>query len=150
MATVSVTQPWTYALELPRDPSAPAIARAMLRAVLRERGVEELVDDAQTLAADLIVGAPVRGGDTLRLRLQGYGRGRLRMTVGGHVVELPEPEPYAASSAIPIGCETCVALEVALQKAEARCAGGEDAVHAGIALRRHFRNTHWLPECAAG
>ncbi|MCF3103992.1 hypothetical protein IPZ58_20700 [Streptomyces roseoverticillatus] len=144
MATVSVTQPWTYALELPRDPSAPAVARAVLRAVLKERGMAELADDAETLTAELIVSAPAHAGDALRLRLRGDEGGRLQVSVGGHIVELPEPERPAASSASPARCETCAELNAALRAA--RRTGGEEAVHAAIALRRHFRNTHRLPE----
>ncbi|MGK5546976.1 hypothetical protein ACSNOH_19915 [Streptomyces sp. URMC 127] len=150
MATVSVTQPWTYALELPRDVTAQAVVRAVLRAVLKERGMVELAGEAETLAAELILGAPAHAGETVRLRLRGDEGGRLQMSVGGHIVELPEPEPYAVPSASPAGCATCAELEAARREAEARCGGGEEAVHAAIALRRHFRNTHRVPQGTAG
>ncbi|PSJ26209.1 hypothetical protein B7P34_24010 [Streptosporangium nondiastaticum] len=150
MATVSVTQPWTYVLELPRDPSALAVARATLRAVLTEHRMTELADEAKRLTSELIVGAPAHAGDTLRLRLRGDEGGRLQVSVGGHVVELPEPERHAASATPLAGCATCAELKAAWRQAEARCSGGDEAVHAGIALRRHFRTTHWLPQGATG
>ncbi|CAM5549824.1 hypothetical protein [Streptomyces abikoensis] len=151
MATVSVTHPWTYALELPRDVSAQAVVRAVLRAVLKERGMAELADDAETLTAELILGAPAHAGETVRLRLRGDEAGRLQVGVGGHIVELPEPEPYPVpSAASPAGCATCAELEAARREAVARNADGEEAVQAAIALRRHFRNTHRIPQGAAG
>ncbi|MFF7729877.1 ATP-binding protein [Streptomyces sp. NPDC008001] len=147
MATVSGSQPWTYTLELPRDRSAPVVARALLRTALRERGMEELVDEAESLALELIVGAPAHVGGAVRLRLRGVEGGRLQVSVGGHIVEVPEEH---ARAAVPLtGCRECAALEAARREAEVRY-GGERAVDAAIALRRHFRTTHRLPEGAAG
>ncbi|GGX70826.1 hypothetical protein [Streptomyces hiroshimensis] len=149
MATVSVPLPWTYTLELPCDPSAQAVARAVLRAVLGERGMTELADAAETLTAELIANAPAPAGAPLRLRLRGgEGGGRLQVSVGGHIAEVTERHARAASSVSLVGCKECAELEAARREAVAR--GGEGAVDAAIAVRRHFRNAHRVVEGATG
>ncbi|WP_058044500.1 hypothetical protein [Streptomyces roseifaciens] len=149
MATVSASQPWTYTLELPRDASAQAVARAVLRAVLGERGMTELAGAAETLTAELIATAPAPAGATLRLRLRGgEGGGRLQVSVGGHITEVAEQHARAASTVSLVGCKECAELEAARREAEA--CGGDRAVDAAIAVRRHFRNAHRLAEGAIG
>ncbi|QLE72009.1 hypothetical protein FGW37_10690 [Streptomyces rectiverticillatus] len=147
MVTVSASRPWTYTLELPRDPSAQAVARAVLRAVLSERGMAELTGAAETLTAELIATAPAPAGAPLRLRLRGgEGGGRLQVSVGGHITEVAEEH---GRTAVPLaGCRECAALDAARREAEVH--GGDKAVDAAIAVRRHFRMTHRLPEGATG
>ncbi|MGK5732690.1 hypothetical protein [Streptomyces sp. URMC 124] len=147
MATVSGSQPWTYTLELPRDASAQAVARAVLRAVLGERGMAELTGAAESLAVELIAAAPAPAGGTLRLRLRGGERGGgLQVSVGGHIAEVSEEH---GRTAVPLaGCRECDELDAARRKAEVH--GGDEAVDAAIAVRRHFRMTHRLPEGATG
>ena len=57
MATVSPEKPWSYSLNLPRDPRSARIARITLRGVLISHELDELVDDAERLTSELVTNA---------------------------------------------------------------------------------------------
>ncbi|MBB5117428.1 ATP-binding protein [Streptomyces eurocidicus] len=71
--------------------------------------------------------------------------------VGGKTLwfELSAPagEPRGSSSVSPLGCGECVHLDAERRRLVAD-EGGEKAVDAGIAVRRHFRSAHLLPKGA--
>ncbi|MBC9717579.1 ATP-binding protein [Streptomyces sp. TRM66268-LWL] len=89
MTTVSPHPPYsawlpgTYTLQLPHDPRAPGIARALLRMVLEAHGRAELVADAQLLGSELLTNAHLHtaGPYALRLGPGGADRGRVRVAV---------------------------------------------------------------------
>ncbi|PAU45068.1 ATP-binding protein [Streptomyces albireticuli] len=92
MATVSAPPPWTYTLELPRDPRAPGIARATLRAVLGGHGMRELADTAELLVSELVTNAyrHTDGPSSLRLRgVEGLEGQRLRVSVWDTSPDVP-------------------------------------------------------------
>ncbi|MGW1073900.1 ATP-binding protein [Streptomyces sp. NPDC002537] len=100
MATVANPQPWTYTLELPRDPRAPGIARATLRTVLVRHGMRELLDTAELLASELVTNAYVHTAGPSSMRLRGTGEETLRVSVWDTSPRVPalfgeaKEEPY--------------------------------------------------------
>ncbi|MEU5418953.1 ATP-binding protein [Streptomyces sp. NPDC020667] len=81
MATVANPQPWTYTLELSRDPRAPGIARATLKSVLHGHGMPELADTAQLLASELVTNAYVHTEGPSSMRVDGEEGDHLRVSV---------------------------------------------------------------------
>ncbi|MEV4440220.1 ATP-binding protein [Streptomyces sp. NPDC049577] len=81
MATVSPQRPWSYTLELPHEPHAPAIARVTLRSVLGRHGMAKVAETAELLACELVTNAYVHTNGRCSLRLQGWEDGRLRVSV---------------------------------------------------------------------
>ncbi|MCX5533489.1 ATP-binding protein [Streptomyces sp. NBC_00006] len=75
--------PGTYALQLPHDPRAPGIARALLRMVLEAHGKAELVEPAELLSSELLTNAHLHttGPYTLRLGPGVADPGRVRVAV---------------------------------------------------------------------
>ncbi|MGW0706689.1 ATP-binding protein [Streptomyces sp. NPDC002643] len=53
----TVSPSWTCALRLPRDPRAPGVARATLRAVLGPHDLAELTPTAELLTSELLTNA---------------------------------------------------------------------------------------------
>lgn len=89
MATVSAPPPWTYTLELPRDPRAPGIARVTLRAVLDGHGMQELSDTAELLASELVTNAYEHTDGPSSLRLRGLEGRWVRVSVWDSSPVLP-------------------------------------------------------------
>ncbi|MDT3396947.1 hypothetical protein RKE29_09860 [Streptomyces sp. B1866] len=56
-ALIPFTEPWDYHLEVPRDPRAPGIARAVLDAVLTAHHLSELASRAVLLTSELTTNA---------------------------------------------------------------------------------------------
>ncbi|MFC5724362.1 ATP-binding protein [Streptomyces gamaensis] len=82
MVTVSASQPWTYTLELPRDPRAPGVARTTLRTVLQRHGMPALIDVAELLTSELVTNTYVHTDGPCSMRLRGDPQGeRLRVSV---------------------------------------------------------------------
>lgn len=89
MATVSPLPagpglfPGAYTLQLPQDPRAPGIARALLRLVLETHGRAELVEDAELLGSELLTNAHLhtKGPYALRLSPGVSDPGRVRVAV---------------------------------------------------------------------
>ncbi|MET9835610.1 ATP-binding protein [Streptomyces sp. NPDC006385] len=79
MATVS--PPWAYTLQLPRDPRAPGIARSTLRTVLAAHGLTDVTPTAELLAAELLANAHRHTAGPYALRVRPMGPGRLRVAV---------------------------------------------------------------------
>lgn len=77
----TVTPPWVYSLQLPRDPRAPGIARTTLRAVLAAHSLAELTPTAELLAAELLANAHLHTAGDYGLRLRAVGGGGLRIGV---------------------------------------------------------------------
>lgn len=101
MAMATVTPPWAYTLQLPRDPRAPGVARSTLRTVLRVHGLGALTETAELLASELVTNAYVHSTGEYSLRLRGAGRQRVRLGVWDSNPYIPEPfnrcaEPPAA------------------------------------------------------
>ncbi|MGW2188987.1 ATP-binding protein [Streptomyces sp. NPDC001719] len=154
MATVANPQPWTYTLELPRDPRAPGIARATLKSVLHGHGMPELTDTAQLLASELVTNAYVHTEDPSSMRVDGEEGDHLRVSVwgsdrghaGGKVLwfELSPEGRRVRESASPVGCGECAGLEAVRRKAVASGAAQRAVEEATIAVRRHFRDAHLL------
>jgi anti-sigma regulatory factor (Ser/Thr protein kinase) len=77
----TVSPPWTYTLQLPRDPRAPGIARATLRTVLAAHDLGTLTPTAELLAAELLANAQLHTTGPYALRLLGRQSGRLTVAV---------------------------------------------------------------------
>ncbi|MFZ3557624.1 ATP-binding protein [Streptomyces sp. BH055] len=75
--------PGTYTLQLPHDPRAPGIARALLRLVLKAHGRDELAEDAELLGSELLTNAHLHttGSYALRLGPSAADPGRVRVAV---------------------------------------------------------------------
>lgn len=91
MATATVTPPWAYTLQLPRDPRAPGVARATLRTVLRVHGMARLAETAELLAGELVTNAYLHSKGAFSLRLRGAGRQRIRLGVWDTNPHIPAP-----------------------------------------------------------
>ncbi|WP_116211743.1 ATP-binding protein [Streptomyces olivoreticuli] len=89
MATVTKPQPWTYTLELPRDPRAPGIARATLRSVLDGHGMPELVETAELLTSELVTNAYVHTEGPSSVRVEGEEGDHLRVSVWDTCPRIP-------------------------------------------------------------
>lgn len=74
----TVSPPWAYTLQLPRDPRAPGIARATLRTVL---SAHDLTPTAELLAAELLTNAHRHTRGTYALRLLSTEAGGVRVAV---------------------------------------------------------------------
>ncbi|MFE0457019.1 ATP-binding protein [Streptomyces sp. NPDC058914] len=77
----TVTPPWTYSLQLPRDPCAPGIARTTLRAVLAAHSLADLTPTAELLAAELLANAHLHTTGDYGIRLRAAHGGGLRISV---------------------------------------------------------------------
>ncbi|MEV6180831.1 ATP-binding protein [Streptomyces sp. NPDC052015] len=77
----TVTPPWAYTLQLPRDPRAPGIARTTLRAVLAAHSLADLTPTAELLAAELLANAHLHTTGDYGLRLRAAHGGGLRIGV---------------------------------------------------------------------
>ncbi|MFI9629074.1 ATP-binding protein [Streptomyces sp. NPDC052042] len=91
MATATVSPPWAYTLQLPRDPRAPGVARATLRTALRVHGMPELVENVELLASELVTNAYLHSEGPYSLRLREAGRGRVRLGVRDTSPHIPAP-----------------------------------------------------------
>ncbi|MGH4033979.1 ATP-binding protein [Actinomycetota bacterium Odt1-20B] len=83
--------PGAYTLQLPHDPRAPGIARALLRLVLEAHGRTELVEAAELLGSELLTNAHLHTSGPYALRL-GPGAadpGRVRVAVWDGDPEIP-------------------------------------------------------------
>ncbi|MFJ5225324.1 ATP-binding protein [Streptomyces sp. NPDC088400] len=94
MATVS--PPWAYTLQLPRDPRAPGVARSTLRHVLDAHRIKELADTAELLASELVTNAYQHSDGPYTLRIRAFGPYRLRVGVWDGNPEIPPPFNGAA------------------------------------------------------
>ncbi|MCC3766690.1 ATP-binding protein [Streptomyces sp. UNOC14_S4] len=81
MLTVPTAEPWTYTLELPRDPRAAGIARDTVRAVLDRHGMRELGDTAALLTSELVTNTYVHTAGPASVRLHGDEDATLRVSV---------------------------------------------------------------------
>ncbi|MFI1800091.1 ATP-binding protein [Streptomyces sp. NPDC020379] len=99
MATVAKPQPWTYTLELPRDPRAPGIARATLRSVLHGHDMPELAETAELLASELVTNAYVHTEGPSSMRVDGEEGDHLRVSVWDTCPRIPALFGGAASGA---------------------------------------------------
>ncbi|MFF3731253.1 ATP-binding protein [Streptomyces sp. NPDC002476] len=99
MVSATVSPPWTYTLQLPRDPRAPGVARAMLRSALRLHGMPELVENAEMLASELVTNAYLHSSGPYSLRLRKAGRGRIRLGVRDTSPHIPAP--FRRSAGVP-------------------------------------------------
>ncbi|MFC3573261.1 ATP-binding protein [Streptomyces yaanensis] len=75
MATVS--PPWTYTLQLPRDPRAPGVARATLAA----HDLTQLTPTAELLASELLANAHLHTNGPYALRIHSAASDRLTVAV---------------------------------------------------------------------
>ncbi|HBF83645.1 MAG TPA: hypothetical protein DD420_28085 [Streptomyces sp.] len=91
MPAATVSPPWAYTLQLPRDPRAPGVARSTLRAVLRAHGLAALTDTAELLASELVTNAYLHSKGAYSLRLRGAGRQRVRLSVRDTDPHIPAP-----------------------------------------------------------
>ncbi|MFF9350707.1 ATP-binding protein [Streptomyces sp. NPDC014734] len=91
MASATVSPPWTYTLQLPRDPRAPGVARAILRTVLRVHGMAELIEIAELLASEMVTNAYLHSSGPYSLRLCDAGRSRIRLGVRDTSPHIPAP-----------------------------------------------------------
>lgn len=91
MVSATVSPPWTYTLQLPRDPRAPGVARATLRAALCLHGMPGLVENAELLASELVTNAYLHSTGPYSLRLREAGRGRVRLGVRDTSPRIPAP-----------------------------------------------------------
>ncbi|MEU1307966.1 ATP-binding protein [Streptomyces cinnamoneus] len=91
MATVSASQPWSYTLELPRDPRAPGIARTTLQAVLHSHRMSELAETATLLACELVTNAYLHTEGPCSLRMHGRDGDQLRVAVWDTSPVVPPP-----------------------------------------------------------
>lgn len=103
MVTVSPSEPWAYALQLPHDPRAPRIARVTLRAVLHSHGMGELIEMAELLSCEMVTNAYRHSNGPSSLRLRGLGEGRLRVSVWdtNPVILPPFDKPPGALRPVP-------------------------------------------------
>ncbi|MEV6674011.1 DUF6255 family natural product biosynthesis protein [Streptomyces sp. NPDC051162] len=97
MDTVAKPHPWTYTLELPRDPRAPGIARATLRSVLHGHGMPELAEIAELLASELVTNAYVHTEGPSSMRVDGEEGDHLRVSVWDTCPRVPALFGGAAS-----------------------------------------------------
>ncbi|MFD7711916.1 ATP-binding protein [Streptomyces sp. NPDC059785] len=79
MATVS--PPWAYTLQLPRDPRAPGVARSTLRTVLAAHELAAFAPTAELLASELLTNAYLHTQGPYALRIRCAEPGRLRVAV---------------------------------------------------------------------
>jgi anti-sigma regulatory factor (Ser/Thr protein kinase) len=86
---VTSSPPWAYTLDLPRDPRAPGIARATLRAVLAAHGLGRLAPTAELLVSELLTNAHRHTSGPYALRIRSVGPGRLRVAVWDADSRLP-------------------------------------------------------------
>jgi anti-sigma regulatory factor (Ser/Thr protein kinase) len=99
MATVSPSerpeshsdQPWAYSLHLPHDPRAASIARATLRAVLRNHGMPQLLDPAELLTSEMVTNAYRHTEGPAQIRFRWAAGLRLRVSVWDTDPRIPEP-----------------------------------------------------------
>lgn len=77
----TVSPPWTYTLQLPRDPRAPGIARATLRTVLAAYELAQLTPTAELLASELLTNAHLHTTGPYALRIRSAEPGRLTVAV---------------------------------------------------------------------
>ncbi|MDQ1046427.1 anti-sigma regulatory factor (Ser/Thr protein kinase) [Streptomyces sp. V4I2] len=87
MATLS--PPWAYTLDLPRDARAPGVARATLRTVLAVHGLARLTPTAELLVSELLTNAHRHTSGPYALRIRSVGPGRLRVAVWDSDSRLP-------------------------------------------------------------
>ncbi|MEU3656865.1 ATP-binding protein [Streptomyces sp. NPDC032161] len=98
MVSATVSPPWTYTLQLPRDPRAPGVARSALRTTLRVHGMSELTEIAELLASELVTNAYVHSSGECSLRLRDAGRNRVRLSVWDTNPHVPAPFRWSAES----------------------------------------------------
>ncbi|MEU9851136.1 ATP-binding protein [Streptomyces sp. NPDC047985] len=98
MASATVSPPWAYALQLPRDPRAPGVARSTLRTILRVHGMRELTETAELLASELVTNAYVHSSGEYSLRLRDAGRSRVRLSVWDTNPDIPAPFRWSAEA----------------------------------------------------
>ncbi|MFB7919035.1 ATP-binding protein [Streptomyces sp. NPDC056061] len=98
MVSATVSPPWTYTLQLPRDPRAPGVARGMLRTVLRVHGMAELTEIAELLASELVTNAHLHSSGPYSLRLCDAGRSRIRLAVRDTSPRIPAPFRWAPAA----------------------------------------------------
>ncbi|MFI1679258.1 ATP-binding protein [Streptomyces sp. NPDC020607] len=85
----TVVPPWTYTLQLPRDPRAPGVGRATLRAVLETYGLGELTLTAELLAGELLSNAHCHTDGPYALRLRSSTPEGIRVAVWDSNPEIP-------------------------------------------------------------
>ncbi|WP_326698914.1 ATP-binding protein [Streptomyces sp. NBC_01754] len=98
MPAATVSPPWAYTLQLPRDPRAPGVARSTLRSVLRAHGMAELTDTAELLASELVTNAYLHSEGAYSLRLRGAGPQRVRLGVRDTDPHIPAPFNWNAEA----------------------------------------------------
>ncbi|MFF2958020.1 ATP-binding protein [Streptomyces sp. NPDC057963] len=99
MVSATVSPPWTYTLQLPRDPRAPGVARATLRTVLRVHGMRELTEVAELVASELVTNAYLYSSGAYSLSLRDAGPGRVRLSVWD--TDPRVPAPFHRSAEVP-------------------------------------------------
>jgi anti-sigma regulatory factor (Ser/Thr protein kinase) len=110
MVTVSpqksdVSPSWVYALQLPRDPRAPRVARVTLRAVLGGHGMAGVAETAELLASELVTNAYRHSGGAATLRLRALDGGRLRISVRDADPHIPPPFDGRHRAPLPVPAE---------------------------------------------
>ncbi|UIX32885.1 ATP-binding protein [Streptomyces sp. GQFP] len=129
MATVS--PPWSYTLQLPRDPRSPGIGRATLRTVLGARGLGDAIPAAELVASELLTNAHVHTKGPYALRIVHLGEpDRFRVAV------------WDADPRVPPGF-TADGATVSVPMADAECGRGLQLVRAcadslGVAVLREL------------
>ncbi|GHF35133.1 hypothetical protein GCM10010218_15390 [Streptomyces mashuensis] len=143
MATVSPSEPWSYVLELPRDPRAVATARTTVRSVLHAHHLAPLADTATLLASELLTNAYLHTAGPFSLHLRGLDRERVRVTVRD--TSRFVPAPFRARAAAGHLAEAGRGL--ALVRAYARDWGAEPAPRGtrGKALWFELVTGHTIP-----
>lgn len=98
MVSATVSPPWTYTLQLPRDPRAPGVARAILRTALRAHGMPGLAETAELLASELVTNAYLHAPGPYSLRLRQAGPDRVRLAVRDTSAHIPAPFRWSAEA----------------------------------------------------
>jgi len=97
----TVSPPWTYTLQLPRDPRAPGVARATLRTVLAAHGLAQLTPTAELLASELLANAHLHTNGPYALRIHSSASDRLTVAVWDADPRVPPGFQEEASSVAP-------------------------------------------------
>ncbi|KRV51110.1 hypothetical protein AQ490_02595 [Wenjunlia vitaminophila] len=77
-------------MQLPRDPRAPRVARATLRAVLSSHGLTACLPDAELLTSEMVTNAVLHSAGPSSLRVHGTdNEGRVRVSVWDSNPDVP-------------------------------------------------------------
>ncbi|MGW2701697.1 ATP-binding protein [Streptomyces sp. NPDC001340] len=93
MGTVSLHDPWIFALRLSQDPRAAQVARATVRAALCGHGRQEALDVVELLTSELVTNAYRHTKGPASLRLTTLADGRLRVGVWDSRIPAPFGDP---------------------------------------------------------